>query len=245
MLLIPAADRPYIGGSTTNNILQLTFGYNGFGRLDGNEAGAVGGGAAGHGVAATGGTAGLTRLFAADMGGQVSWLLPAALIALAALLWGTRREPRTDRTRAAALLWGGWLLATGAVFSYMAGIIHSYYTVALAPAIGALVGIGAVQLWRVRDGWRLHEGSWFGRGWLAAGVAVTAWWSYVLLDRTPAWNPWLRVVVLAAGLGAVVLLLAGRWLASVAPAAWARVALVVAPASLALIAVLAGPRPTA
>jgi 4-amino-4-deoxy-L-arabinose transferase-like glycosyltransferase len=240
VLLIPAADRPYIGGSTDNNILQLTFGYNGFGRLDGDETGAIGG-AAGHGVAATGGTAGLTRLFAAGMGGQVSWLLPAALIALAALLWGTRREPRTDRTRAAALLWGGWLLVTGAVFSYMAGIIHSYYTVALAPAIGALVGIGAVQLWRVRDGWRRHEGSWFGRGWLAAGVAVTAGWSYVLLDRTPDWNPWLRVVILAAGLGAMVLLLAGRWLASVASAAWARTALVVAPASLALIAALAGP----
>jgi len=240
VLLIPAADRPYIGGSTNNNILQLTFGYNGFGRLDGNETGAVGG-AAGHGVAATGGTAGLTRLFAADMGGQVSWLLPAALIALAALLWGTRREPRGDRTRAAALLWGGWLLVTGTVFSYMAGIIHSYYTVALAPAIGALVGIGAVQLWRVRDGWRRHEGSWFGRGWLAVGVAVTAWWSYVLLDRTPDWNPWLRVVILAAGLGAVVLLLAGRWLASAASAAWAAAALVVAPASLALTAALAGP----
>jgi 4-amino-4-deoxy-L-arabinose transferase-like glycosyltransferase len=240
VLLIPAAGRPYIGGSTTNNILQLTFGYNGFGRLDGNEQGAVGG-AAGHGVAATGGTTGLTRLFAADMGGQVGWLIPAALIALAALLWGTRREPRTDRTRAAALLWGGWLLVTGAVFSYMAGIIHSYYTVALAPAIGALVGIGAVQLWRVRDGWRLHERSWFDRGWLAAGVVVTAWWSYVLLDRTPAWNPWLRVVVVLAGLAAAALLLAGRWLSSVADAAWARVTLLAAPASLALVAVLAGP----
>ena len=240
VLLIPAADRPYIGGSTTNNILQLTFGYNGFGRLDGNEQGAVGG-AAGHGVAATGGTAGLTRLFAADMGGQVGWLIPAALIALAALLWGTRREPRTDRTRAAALLWGGWLLVTGVVFSYMAGIIHSYYTVALAPAIGALVGIGAVQLWRVRDGWRFHERSWFGRGWLAAGVVVTAWWSYVLLERTPAWYPWLRVVVLLAGLAAAVLLLAGRWLSSLASAAWVRVALVAAPVSLALVAALAGP----
>jgi 4-amino-4-deoxy-L-arabinose transferase-like glycosyltransferase len=241
VLLIPAADRPFIGGSTTNNILQLTFGYNGFGRLDGNEPGAVGGGTVGHGVAATGGTAGLTRLFAADMGGQVSWLIPAALIALAALLWGTRREPRTDRTRAAALLWGGWLLVTGAVFSYMAGIIHAYYTVALAPAIGALVGIGAGQLWRVRDGWRFHERSWFGRGWLAAGVVVTAWWSYVLLDRTPAWYPWLRVVVLLAGLAAAVLLLAGWWLSSLAAAAWVGVALVAAPVSLALVAALGGP----
>src|ERR1700728_4983469 len=90
------------------------------------------------------------------MGSQISWLLPAALIALAALLWGTRRAPRTDRIRAGALVWGSWLLVTGVVFSYMAGIIHSYYTVALAPAIAALVGIGAVQLWRVRNGLRGH-----------------------------------------------------------------------------------------
>jgi 4-amino-4-deoxy-L-arabinose transferase-like glycosyltransferase len=239
VLLVPAADRPYIGGSTNNNILDLTFGYNGFGRLDGNETGSVGFG--GHGVAATGGSAGLTRLFAADMGGQISWLLPAALIALAAVLWGTRRAPRTDRIRAGALMWGGWLLVTGVVFSYMAGIIHSYYTVALAPAIAALIGIGGVQLWRVRNGWRGHERSWFGRGTLAAGIVVTAVWSYVLLDRTPSWHPWLRVVILLAGLGAAAALIAGHWLTAASNTAWGRIALVAAPVSLAIVAALAGP----
>jgi 4-amino-4-deoxy-L-arabinose transferase-like glycosyltransferase len=239
VMLTPAADRPYIGGSTNNSILGLTFGYNGFGRLDGNETGSVGFG--GHGVAATGGSSGLTRLFASDMGGQISWLLPAALIALVALLWGTRRAPRADRIRAGALVWGGWLLVTGVVFSYMAGIIHSYYTVALAPAIAALAGIGAVQLWRVRNGWRGHERSWFGRGTLAAGIVITTVWSYVLLDRTPAWYPWLRVVVVLAGLGAAAVLIAGYWLASAAATARGRLVLVLAPASLALVAALAGP----
>ena len=131
--LTPAADRPYIGGSTGNSVLQLALGYNGLGRLTGNETGSVGfrGGAG----PSFGGPAGLARLFAADMGGQVSWLLPAALIGLAALVWLSWRSPRTDRVRAAALLWGGWLLVTGGVFSFMAGIIHPYYTIALAPAI--------------------------------------------------------------------------------------------------------------
>jgi 4-amino-4-deoxy-L-arabinose transferase-like glycosyltransferase len=239
VMLTPAADRPYIGGSANNSILGLTFGYNGFGRLDGNETGSVGFG--GHGVAATGGSSGLTRLFASDMGGQISWLLPAALIALVALLCGTRRAPRADRIRAGALVWGGWLLVTGVVFSYMAGIIHSYYTVALAPATAALVGIGAVQLWRVRNGWRGHERSWFGRGALAAGIVITMVWSYVLLDRTPAWYPWLRVVVLLAGLGAAAIMIAGHWLAPAAATAWGRVVLVLVPVSLALVAALAGP----
>ncbi len=44
--LTPAADRPYIGGSQDNSILNLIFGYNGFGRLTGNEAGASGGASA-------------------------------------------------------------------------------------------------------------------------------------------------------------------------------------------------------
>ena len=238
VMLTPAADRPYVGGSTNDSILQLALGYNGLGRLDGNETGSVG--FAGHGGGpAFGGAAGLTRLLSAEMGGQASWLLPAALIALAALLWGTRRAPRTDRTRAAALLWGGWLLVTGAVFSYMAGIIHPYYTVALAPAIAALAGIGAVQLWRVRDGWRGHEASWFGRGVLTAGVAVTAVWSYVLLDRTPSWLPWLRVVVLLAGLGAAGALLPRR--PAAAGAARGRLALGAVAVPLALVAALAGP----
>src|ERR1700749_1148334 len=153
--LPPAADRPYFGGSTSNSILQLAVGYNGLGRLTGNEAGSVGpgngrgGGGGGQGAVFGGGT-GILRLFHAEFGGQISWLLPAALISLAAMAWVSRRAARTDRTRAAALLWGGWVLVTGLVFSYMNGIIHPYYMVALAPGIAALVGIGAMALWPPR-----------------------------------------------------------------------------------------------
>ena len=150
MELVPASARPYIGGSQHNSILELILGYNGFGRLTGNETGSVGGG--GGGGTGMWGQTGWSRLFDSEIGGQVAWLLPAALILLAAGLVVTRRRPRTDRTRAALLLWGGWLLVTGLTFSFMAGIFHAYYTVALAPAIGALVGIGATLLWRRRDG---------------------------------------------------------------------------------------------
>ena len=38
---VPESSRPYIGGSTTNSILELTLGYNGLGRLTGEETGAV------------------------------------------------------------------------------------------------------------------------------------------------------------------------------------------------------------
>ncbi|PRC61747.1 glycosyl transferase, partial [Mycobacterium sp. ITM-2017-0098] len=77
-------------------------------------------------------------------GAEASWLLPAALIGLVAGLWFTRRTVHTAGVRASLLLWGGWLLVTGAIFSFMDGTIHPYYTVALAPAIAALVGISVV-----------------------------------------------------------------------------------------------------
>src|ERR1019366_3300293 len=142
-----------------------------------------------------------------------------------------RRAPRTGRARAAALMWGGWLLVTGLVFSYMSGIIHPYYTVALAPAIGALVGIGSVELWRVRH-------TWFACAVLAAGLLITAIWAWALLDRSPGWFPWLRVVIVIAG-AAAGLILARR---AFRPAAgWRRTVLAAAPAPLALIAGLGGP----
>jgi 4-amino-4-deoxy-L-arabinose transferase-like glycosyltransferase len=223
--LTPAADRPYFGGSTDNNILQLAIGYNGLGRLDGSETGSIGG--RGPGGSAFGGTTGLLRLFHSEFGGQVSWLLPAALICLGVMAWVSRRAVRTDRIRAAALLWGGWVIVTGLVFSYMSGIIHPYYVVALAPGIGALVGIGATYLWDARRGWA-------GRAVAAAAVLVTGAWSFVLLDRTPDWLPWLRWVVMAAAVLGAVALLARRWLASFRR-------LVLLPVGLAMVAGLAGP----
>jgi 4-amino-4-deoxy-L-arabinose transferase-like glycosyltransferase len=229
--LTPAADRPYFGGSTDNNILQLAIGYNGLGRLDGNETGSVSPGGGGQGNA-FGGATGLLRLFHSEFGGQITWLLPAALIGLGAMLWISRRAARTDRTRAAALLWGSWVVVTGLVFSYMSGIIHPYYMVALAPGIAALVGIGATAL---------IGGAWAGRSVVAAALAVTAVWAFILLDRTPHWMPWLRWVVVVAGLAGAGLLLAGPQLASLARSRRSRLALAVAPLALALVAGLAGP----
>jgi 4-amino-4-deoxy-L-arabinose transferase-like glycosyltransferase len=195
--LTPAADRPYIGGSQDNSLLGLIFGYNGFGRLDGNESGSVVGG--GSTAANPWGPTGINRLFTETMGGQISWLIPASLVFLAGALWMTRGGRRTDRTRAALVVFGGWLLVTGLVLSFAKGIIHPYYTIALAPAVGALIGIGAAFMWQ-------HRTQVLARGSLALGVAVTAVWSFVLLDRSPDWLPPLRFAVLVVGIVAAVLI---------------------------------------
>ncbi|MGW7443415.1 ArnT family glycosyltransferase [Kitasatospora sp. NPDC054795] len=194
--LLPASARPYVGGSQDNSFLSLTFGYNGLGRINGDETGSVGGGGRGWG------RTGLTRMFGTDIGGQIAWLLPAALILLVAALWATRRYARTDTARAAFLVWGGWLLSTALIFSFMSGIFHQYYTVALAPAVAALVGMGVDGLWRARHRlpWALV---------LAGTLAVTAVWAFVLLGRSPDFVPWLRWAVLVGGLLAAAALAAG------------------------------------
>lgn len=203
--LVPASARPYVGGSQTNSVLELALGYNGLGRITGREEGSVGRPGGGDFGAGTG----LLRMFDDQVGGQIAWLLPAALILLATGLLVVGRAPRTDRTRAGLLLWGGWLLVTGAIFSFMSGIFHEYYTVALAPAVGALVGIGVTLLWRVRSaplGAVWHRQPHAAIAILAGALAVTAGWSWLLLARSPDWYPWLRTTVLVGGLVAAALL---------------------------------------
>lgn len=233
--LTPADRRPYVGGSTNNSFLDLTFGYNGLGRLAGQDNGPPGfpSGAPGStsGLPMPFGQAGITRLFTGESGGQISWLLPAALIFLVVGLLLAARAARIDPQRAQYVVWGGWLLSTAGVFSYMSGIFHDYYTVALAPAIAALIGIGTTELWRRRDA------TW-ASATLAGTTALTAAWAWILLGRTPDFVPWLRWVIVGIGTAAAAALIITAALPAVAArsrdiAVWA--------AALATAATLAGP----
>ncbi|MGW1740291.1 glycosyltransferase family 39 protein [Nocardia sp. NPDC001965] len=189
--LWPSDSRPYFGGSEHNSIIELTLGYNGLDRLS-SAGGGPGGG--------FGSDAGITRLFGVSIGGQIGWLIPAALILLVAATVLRGRAARTDRRRATLLLFGGWGLVTGVVFSFMTGTFHQYYTVALAPAVAAAAGAGGVAVWRERE--RLWV-----RLVLALAVALTAVTSWVFLGRSAEFVPWLRWVVSAAGVVATVLVL--------------------------------------
>ncbi|MCP2244276.1 ArnT family glycosyltransferase [Lentzea aerocolonigenes] len=175
-------DRPYIGGSQTNSVLELALGYNGLGRITGDEVGSVGGGRGW-------GTPGWSRLLSSEMGSQIAWLLPAAVVLLIAGLWLMK-----GRTRTALALWGGWLVVTAAVFSFMNGIIHSYYTVALAPAIAAVVGIAATELWARRN-------EPVAAAVLSGSVALSAIQCYLLVE---GFSTAVAVIVLMTGLIAAV-----------------------------------------
>jgi 4-amino-4-deoxy-L-arabinose transferase-like glycosyltransferase len=193
--LVPAASRPYIGGSTNNTALDLVLGYDGLGRIVGDGGGGPGavpggGGRGGGPGGGFGGSPGLLRMFNEQWAGQISWLVPSAAAGLVVGLVARLRAPRTDPRRAAFLLWGAWAAVHLLVFSLMSGIAHPYYSVALAPAVAALTGGGLAELWRARDRVR-----WTGA--VTAAILVgTAWWGWQVLERTPDFWP-------GVGMGAV------------------------------------------
>jgi 4-amino-4-deoxy-L-arabinose transferase-like glycosyltransferase len=196
--LVPASMRPYIGGSQSNNFLELTFGYNGFGRLTGDETGSVTGGTSNWGAT------GITRLFAAEFGGQIMWLFPAAIVLAVIGFVVLRRLPRVSAKRATLALLAGSLVVTFLVFSFAQGIFHAYYTVAMAPALAGTAAVGAALLWGERSHWWAR---------VAASVVVlgSSAWAFVLLSQASSFVPWLKFVVIGLGmLSGLVVLVADR-----------------------------------
>ncbi|MGC0386080.1 ArnT family glycosyltransferase [Streptomyces sp. SAI-129] len=203
MVALWPGDRPYIGGSEDGSAWDLVIGYNGLGRVFGEEGA---GGGFGGGVS-FGGAAGLGRLFNDQLGGQISWLLPLCAVALGtAVTTGVLRRrggpPVGDQPAAAGwVLWGAWLVVCGVVFATQQGTFHPYYTTQLAPAIAALAaGLSAALTRAHRAGarWALPVG--------AVSVLVTVAWAVVVIRRTPSWHGWLAWAVAAVGLAALALL---------------------------------------
>jgi 4-amino-4-deoxy-L-arabinose transferase-like glycosyltransferase len=227
MMLLPAADRPWVGDTTDNSWFTLIFGANGLSRVSGGR------GAGPSGAGGFGESPGPLRLFNTMVGGQIAWLLPLALAGLALGLWSHRGASRTDLARSTYLLWGGWGLVSWAVFSFSKGIFHPYYTTALAPAVAVLAAGGLVVLWdrsRRSTDWSAT---------LALAVIGTAVLGALLLGRASGFVPWLGPLAIALA----VIAAAAVMLPRLAPGrrggarrGVARVALVAG-----LLAVLAGP----
>ncbi|WP_327318494.1 ArnT family glycosyltransferase [Streptomyces sp. NBC_01235] len=226
--LIPASSRPYIGGSTDNTVWDLVIGYNGFGRIFGASSSV---GSQGNG-ASFGGEAGLYRMFNDIMGGQISWLIPFAAIALVAGLVLRGRAPRTDAKRAALMLWGGWFVLHYLTFALAEGTFHPYYVTAMAPGIAAVAGAGGVMLYNA-----FRKGSAAKWGWvLPAAVAASSVWAVVLLQRVSGSGTLYTVAEIVAGVAgaaAVIGLLVGRFTK--------RQQLMGVAALAAVVALLAGP----
>jgi 4-amino-4-deoxy-L-arabinose transferase-like glycosyltransferase len=186
MALTPAADRPYVAGTSDNSVWSLILGYNGFGRLAGQAGGPqIVGGGGGGGGANFGGTPGVLRLLNSALGGQAGWLLGFALVAAVGLAVATRLRRRDART--------GWLIAAGGTFltcavafSQAQGIFHPYYVSLLAPFLAALVGAGAAEAVR---------GGRVARVAAPAAIAAALVTEVVVLRDNPGQLTWLPVVL--------------------------------------------------
>lgn len=194
----PASSRPYLAGSTDNDFMNLVLGYNGMARILGRNhevmpelADIPDFGTQVHGW---------SRLLTGEFAYEIGWLVPASVVAVVVVVVARGRAPRTDGVRAAAILFGGWLLVDGLVLSYMHGTVHPYYSLSIAPAVAAMFALGLQQAW-VRREIRFYRAAFVA---MSVGTGVWSWW---VLGRNAHWLPALRWAVLAvavlAGLAAL------------------------------------------
>ena len=186
--LVPAAHRPQLD-SPSNSVLDLISGQNGVGRLA----------AAPHDAASVAiqGVAGPWRLVTPPFDGQIGWFLPVALVIVAVAAIRVRRGAKATP---GWLVLGGWLGLTAVVFSFMGGYMHPYYTTLLAPALAAVVGLGADWAWRRRSTIIGRTRRSIG---LAAMTALISLYAAHLLAAYPT-LAWVRWSVLVSGVVAVV-----------------------------------------
>lgn len=217
MAALPASRRPWIDGSVDNSIWSMVFGYNGLNRFAVDNAGAD--------VLGIGGPPGRSEgpawqyLIRNGVAPQIGWLY---VLALAGLVVAVLTLVRDRRNAAAPVLWLAWLAVHLLAF---AGSVkaHSFYNVALAPALSALAAAGLLALWRAyrTDGWH--------RWLLPATVAAGGWWAWHLAGRFPTFATWLPTVAAAATAAATLALVAGLLLrGSAVPATIALAATVAA-----------------
>jgi 4-amino-4-deoxy-L-arabinose transferase-like glycosyltransferase len=240
--LTPPAHRPYAGTSDHNSILELAAGPYGVGRfvrqarpsvtaIDARFAqpsttgepsvararrAAVPGPRTGPLRMFVRAPAGPLRLADGQLAAQVGWLFPLALIGMgvAALQLPSRRP--LAPAHLALILWFGWTVTYGLLYSFAGGFFHFYYMSTMAPALAALAGLGTVSLW-----WASREPGWL--GWLFPGTLLLtcAWQLGVEQSALPAsaeaWVTWLHrapIVGTLIAAGALIALRTPAWRAS-------------------------------
>lgn len=197
----PTTNRPYIGGSATNSILELTLDYNGLARfLRFSTDPATGTAPEQNNLEVSSYDGGLARLFNANFAPEGAWLLFSALMLSLALvlLWrqsGTNSLARSGTVTIAVV----WLAITYVVLSFMGTMTHTYYTFSLSAPIALVVPMGLELLWNQRR--RMIP--------RVLGAVVLLGTGYVairIFDYSDEWGMWPAA---AAGIS---VLAAGGWL---------------------------------
>ena len=203
--LVPADARPYVDGSTNDDIFAMVFGYNGLDRLaPGAVPGSVGASSSAGGLGATlaalghalttpapsgsGGSPTLTKLVELPLVTQIGWLYPAALAGIALGFW--RYLPRRGRpgtpvsvARFPLVVVAATWFATAAAVLTVTRVPHTAYVASLGVPTVLLVAIAWREGARLLRSTRRHL-----RLVLPAVVTVQAVWWVVLIGgaRLPA-----------------------------------------------------------
>ncbi|MFC4394932.1 ArnT family glycosyltransferase [Arthrobacter sedimenti] len=193
--LVPANQRPYVGGSASNSVLDLTFGYNGIDRI-------AGGGEIAEAMQipdqyrTVDSDAGLFRLLNANYNQESSWLLYAAVLAVLLLAISWKALPRSRATRSLVFISSVWLLTAFLLLSFMGNQIHTYYTAALGPPLALVLGLTVDLLIRQRR-----------RTWIRVTgtiLGLTALLSsWLICSGTTLWPEWLPTTILLSGICAL------------------------------------------
>ncbi|WP_142057549.1 glycosyltransferase family 39 protein [Pseudarthrobacter sp. B4EP4b] len=193
--LLPAGDRPYVGGSPSNSVIELTFAYNGVDRIVTNDVmpEAVQVPIQFRPVESD---AGLFRLLNANYNQEASWLLVGALLAVCLLAVRWNKLSRHLPIRPLVLLSGIWLMTAFLLLSFMGDQIHTYYTATLAPPLALVLGLTLDTLVSNRDSPLTRLG-----GATVALIALLSSW--LILTGTAEWPNWLPTAVLGIGIAAI------------------------------------------
>ncbi|KRM71925.1 glycosyltransferase family 39 protein [Lacticaseibacillus brantae] len=205
-------------------------GFTGKGR--GSRAGSMGGANGAFSI----GTVGPLRLLQSDLGPQISWMLPAALIgfisAYAAYDDRKRKWYQLNAEQKHLGYWLAWLVPVAGFFS-VASFFHPYYTIMLAPPIAALAAIGFVTMTKQFKGKLAQWQTWL----LPVTVAITTGLGAWYVSLVYQWQTWL---VVAMGVAALAILFATRTKKTKLGATVALIAMLAAPTWWSLSPTLSG-----
>ena len=190
VMLTPAANRPYIGGSNTNSALEMVFGYNGLGRFSDLTSGTS--------VASTvrgftppfSGSPSFLRLLNSQLLPQIGWLIPATIVAVIVIFALKNFSPT-------AWFVSLYFAVFATMFSVVAGM-HQFYTAALAVPMALVLATAYATARRSN------------KTWVKIPVIATAVISaaYVGIQYS-SYMLWAPVIQFAIGIVAVIVILVG------------------------------------
>lgn len=207
--LTPAEQRPYIGSTRTNSAFELVFGYSALYRFLGSDQyyalfGEEAPTRTSTVVSVEIGAPGPLRFFQKELGNEMAWLLPFAFWSMIILFASSKPKFPLTKQHRALMLWGLWLVAGMIVLSSL-HTLHAFYLATLVPALAALIGIGAREIWQV-----VQERRALGIGIAYTALLSTLAFQYILASNYPV-NLWVLLLLSSVGIALLLIATLRQW----------------------------------